>query len=219
MKNINEILKATIFLLLLVLFPLNACKYNAKEKSTGDLTVLHCLNYLEDALHESPMYDNVEIVKLETKSSCLISEITRVEMNDSYFFIKDFDNLYTFTRNGKFVAQIGEKGNGPNEYITLSTFFIDDKKQQISIVDNYKSIFINYNYEGRHISTTSIPRGTLKGCHYALSAPDNNILLSNMMDMNNSKPYSLIDIKKRELIGDYLSYEPIRVGNYMYAFS
>lgn len=69
-------------------------------------------------------------------------------MNDSIIFVSEFGKLYTFTREGKFVSQISRKGEGPEEYIVLSSFYIDNKKQQVTIIDNYKNVLINYDFMG-----------------------------------------------------------------------
>ena len=187
------------------------------EKKTSSETVRN-LNPSEEPLQETPIYKHVEIIKLETSPVSLISNVNRIEMNDSIIFVSEFGKLYTFTREGKFVSQISRKGEGPEEYIVLSSFYIDNKKQQVTIIDNYKNVLINYDFYGKYLSTVSVPAGSFQSCHYTFLTEDNQLLSHNMMDMNDTEAYSLFDMRKQR-VKQYFSYQPITVGNYMYPFS
>ena len=154
------------------------------------------LNPTEEPLQESIDYDKVKIIKLETSLSCLIGNINRIEMNDSLIFVSEHDKLYTFTLNGKFVAKIGNKGEGPDEYMVLSSFYIDDEKQQVTIIDEFKNALINYDFTGKYVSTVSVPKKTFEGCNYALLTMDNKLLANKMMGGRNKEVYLLCDLRK-----------------------
>ncbi len=177
------------------------------------------LNPTEEPLQESIDYDKVKIIKLESSLSCLIGNINRIEMNDSLIFVSEHDKLYTFTLNGKFVAKIGNKGEGPDEYMVLSSFYIDDEKQQVTIIDEFKNALINYDFTGKYVSTVSVPKKTFEGCNYALLTMDNKLLANKMMGGRNKEVYFLFDLKKKEISGRFFSYNPITIGNYMCTFS
>lgn len=181
-------------------------------------TVLN-LNPTTEPLKSSPVYDNAKIIKLETSQSCLISVIQQIRMTDSFIFILDLEHLYSFTKEGKFVAQIGRKGEGPGEYLVLNTFFIDENKNQVTIIDNFKNKLINYDFTGKFISSVSIPPKAFQSCSNVQPTSDNKLLCFHMMDMYDTKAYSLFDLDKKIVKGQYFSYQPITVENYMYAFS
>lgn len=203
-----------IIVLLCALFMM-AC--NSAKKPSNDMMVYN-LNPSEEPLQETPIYKHVEIIKLETSPVSLISNINRIEMNDSIIFVSEFGKLYTFTREGKFVSQISRKGEGPEEYIVLSSFYIDNKKQQVTIIDNYKNVLINYDFYGKYLSTVSVPAVSFQSCHYTVLTEDSQLLCHNMMDMNDTEAYSLFDIDKQK-VKKYFAYQPITVGDYMYPFS
>lgn len=203
-----------IIVLLCALFMM-AC--NSAKKPSNDMMVYN-LNPSEEPLQETPIYKHVEIIKLETSPVSLISNINRIEMNDSIIFVLEFGKLYTFTREGKFVSQISRKGEGPEEYIVLSSFYIDNKKQQVTIIDNYKNVLINYDFYGKYLSTVSVPAVSFQSCHYTVLTEDSQLLCHNMMDMNDTEAYSLFDIDKQK-VKKYFAYQPITVGDYMYPFS
>lgn len=192
----------------------------ASVQNGFDGTQLHCINRSEEPLQDAPPYEVSQIVKLETNSSCFISDIKQVEMNDSYIFILDLNNcLYEFTREGKFVAQISKMGEAPNEYLKLNAFFIDEQKHLVTLVDDFKNVLIHYDFTGKYISSTPTPKDMLRNSNQALLTSDNKLLLYNMMDMNDNMAYSLIDIKKMQLEEKYFSYAPITLNNYIYSFS
>lgn len=96
-------------------------------------------------------------------------------MNDDYIFIQTPEKLYTYTLNGELIAQIGKKGKREDEYNELSTFYIDNKKKQITIIDCTSRKLINYNFWGDYIFTDTVPRGTFKWSLQTLLAYDNQI--------------------------------------------
>lgn len=209
-------MKKKIYKIMFLLCGIIVVSCNLDEKVSSE--TVRNLNPSEEPLQESPVYKHVEIIKLETSSSSLIDNINRIEMNDSLIFILEYEKLSVFTRDGKFVTQISRKGEGPDEYIVLNSFYVDNEKQQVTIIDNYKNIFINYDFYGKYLSTVSVPAGAFQSCHYTLLTEDNQLLSNNMMDMNDTKAYSLFNINKQKT-KLYFSYQPITVGNYMYPFS
>lgn len=189
---------------------------SAKQKTSSN--IIRNLNPTEEPLQEALAYKNVELIKLETSPLSLLGNINRIEMNDSLIFISEFERLSLFTRKGKFVSQIGSKGNGPDEYIVLSSFYIDNEKQQVTIIDDYKNVLLNYDFKGKYLSTVSVPKKSFLSSRCTLLTEDNKLLSYYMMDMNDTKAYSLFDIESQE-VKHYFSYHPITVGNYMYPFS
>lgn len=217
LKIINKsVMKRKVYIIMLLICSVIIVSCNP-AKETSSKTVRN-LNLSEEPLQETPTYKSVEIIKLETSPSSLIGNIKRLEMNDSLLFILEFEKLHVFTREGKFVSQIGEKGEGPDEYIVLSSFYIDNTKQQVTIIDNYKNTLINYDFNGKYLSTISVPAKSFESSNYTLLTEDNKLLNYNMMDMRDTKAYSLFDMDKQK-VERYFSYQPITVGNYMYPFS
>lgn len=198
-------------------FAVTSCKIADKD---SDVAILHCLNSAKEPLENPPMYKkSPEFVRLETDSFCLITNVRQVEMNDSYIFVSDTYNLYSFSKNGKFVSQIGRKGEAPNEYLVFNTFFVDNVKKQISILDDFKNVFINYDFKGRYLSTVKLPPKAIQSCSQALLLKDNKLMLHHMMDMYDTNAYSLFNVEKNEQIGDYFSHKPISVEDRIICFS
>lgn len=189
------------------------------QKESGGIKI-HCLNSADKPLQESLNYKNVRIVELEKVPLFLrIDEIKKLEVNDHYLFIQTSQNLYTYTRDGKLMAQIGRQGKREDEYNELSTFYIDNDKNQITIIDYTGNKLINYNFLGNYIFTDTVPKGSFQWSYQTLLTDDKKLLNYNGMSMDDTKPYSLLDLEKKKIIGRYFSYQPITVGNYVYPFS
>lgn len=197
-------------------FVLAAC-HGSKQQN---IEVLRCSNCSGEALETPPSYKVTDIIKLETNIESFITNIKQMEMNDSLIFILNgSENLYVFDRNGNFKNQIGKKGEAPNEYLVLNTFYINAVEQMVVLIDSYKNVLLNYSFDGKYISTISMSPNTLLNCNNALLMDDNTLMLFNMMGIKESIAYSLIDMNKKELIGKYFSYAPIMTNNYIYSFS
>ncbi len=209
-------MKQKVYMIMLLLYSFIAVSCTPDKKISSEM--VRNLNPSEEPLQETPPYKHGEIIKLETSPSCLLGNIIRIEMNDSFIFVLEYDKLYTFTREGKFISQISRKGEGPEEYIVLSSFYVDNPKQQVTIIDSYKNLLINYDFMGNYLSSVSVPAEAFPSSHYTLLTGDNLLLSHNMMDMHDTKSYSLFDMDKQK-VKSYFSYQPITVGNYMYPYS
>ncbi len=206
------------YLCICLLIQFVSCTYVVRKDN--DITVLKCLNCSKEPSEDIPLYTDLQIVKLETNSSCFISDIKQIEMTDSLIFILDLDShLYIFSKEGKFIRQVSTKGEAPNEYIVLNTFFIDKERELVVLLDDYKRSLITYDFEGQYLYSESVAEGTIRNSNQALLADDNRLLLYNMMDNKDNMAYSLIDLESYDLIGKYFSYAPISLNNYFYSFS
>ena len=67
--------------------------------------------------------------------------------------------------------------------------------------------------------TDTISEGAFKWCYQTLLINNNQLLNYHGMSMDNTEPYSLFDLTKKEVIKRYFSYQPITLGNYVYPFS
>lgn len=77
----------------------------------------------------------VEYIPLETTDSCLISNITDLIMDDEYIFVQNgrTQQILQFTRQGKFVREVGKVGEGPGEYApyTIEDISLDSGQKEL----------------------------------------------------------------------------------------
>lgn len=93
----------------------------------------------------------LEYIPLETNANSLLRNIYQIVFSDSYIFISDFNKLLQFDRNGKFVRQVGANGRGPGEYINVSGFCIDEKKETVYIIAWGIHTVLEFGFNGKFI--------------------------------------------------------------------
>lgn len=82
----------------------------------------------------------------------------KIIVADSLIFVKTTDGLYSFDWNGRFISQYGEKGRASNEYIYVTTFFVDTDSKEVCLIDATQEKFLYFKYDG-----TFIRKETLEG--------------------------------------------------------
>lgn len=101
----------------------------------------------------------MEFIQLETNDSCLLGEINKIKISDSLLFISDRNNkLFVFDFSGRFVNRIGTIGQGPNELLNLSHFYVDRDNKQVGIYDVLKQQIFQYDYVAKNKTSSSFPR-------------------------------------------------------------
>ena len=107
------------------------------------------------SINLSSVGKKITYIPLETDPKCLIQNIRKIELSDSYIFVKDFNKLYVFDKTGKFVRQIGALGRGPAEQIFLINFCIDEIKKEIYLISLPSKLDI-FSFNGDHIKSARL---------------------------------------------------------------
>lgn len=149
-----------IFIFSLGCFMATSCsKSNNKKAETAIADKLPYYIDLESGFDNykkvnlSEIADSIEYVTIETSPQCLIRYARDIKLTSNFIFISDFEGLYKFNRKGKFICQIGRKGNGPGEYINVRTFTIDETKELVFVADNGKKQIEIFNFNGDFIKS------------------------------------------------------------------
>ena len=96
----------------------------------------------------------VTFVPLETKDDCLIGgTIAQAKVHKNLIYINsDGKQLLVFDLNGKFLREIGKRGQGPGEFINVRDFIFTNEGT-IEILDFRK--IERYSLEGKHLGTVN----------------------------------------------------------------
>ena len=102
----------------------------------------------------SSFADEITYIPLETNSNCLIGgrSFAGTFVSENYVLCK----TYLFYENGKAIRQLGQRGQGPNEYIMLLSDDFDEKRKEYYVLDNYKPYILIYNFENQFIKKIKI---------------------------------------------------------------
>jgi hypothetical protein len=102
----------------------------------------------------SEISNRIKYIPLETTDDILIGSIDKLEVKDSLFFFLDRQSqiIWCFDQNGKYKYKIDKRGQGPGEYIRIFDFNIDNKNNQILILDRDTRKILFYNLNGEYIT-------------------------------------------------------------------
>lgn len=88
------------------------------------------------------------LILLPTSDSLIIDEINRIHRSADYIYVSDVSSVYQFTHNGEFVKRLSKQGEGPDEYLNISDFFVD-KEKNIWILSRTAKKLYQYSTENK----------------------------------------------------------------------
>lgn len=149
-------MKRILLSIFLVLFFANACSNNNKNINVIQIDPEQTSRGM---LSLSDIIESIEYVPLETNADCLIGVIRQsqdIKVSNNYILVycSSARLCYLFSRTGKFIGKIGDRGNGPGEYQNASLFSIDEKNRQIILSTNARrdsGQVMYYNLDGKYL--------------------------------------------------------------------
>ena len=109
-------------------------------------------------IYLSEFATNITYIPLETKEDCMIRSIHQILFSDEYIFVSQFRSVYQFTRDGKFIRQIGAEGRGPAEFIQINNISLDLDAGIVYIHAGYqKTLLFDFNGTLLRSFKTSLP--------------------------------------------------------------
>ena len=127
---------------------------NIKINSDRSIVISRGQCNIVEEVHSAALIDQIKYVPLETHEKCLLKDIQKIKYQDSTLFIYDGRAIYAFSNEGRFIAQIGERGRSGNEYNTISAFFLNRYRKSIILIDGYTRKALEYDYSGNFKSKT-----------------------------------------------------------------
>lgn len=153
---------------------------------------------------------SIKPIRLETNDACLLGKITHLEDVD-YFWIVADRQVYKFNKNGSFVGKIGQKGQGPAEYVAPQKIQIDSNLKIVYVMDYLGRKIVTYDYSGNFLKSLPLPED------YSL----NNMVLNNgnlfLLSNNNSIMPDLFSCNIETGKIDTISYRERAMGQEAFA--
>ena len=133
-------MKKFIIVLFCLVF-LYSCK---TEKQCDEL-----LHIEVEQMQMSDLVNDYSIIALETLEDNLILDPTVVKFTEKHIFILDrfspSKSLYVFDHKGNYVGKVGNKGEGPGEYIMPHQFVVNEKEGQLYLRDMATNSILVYS--------------------------------------------------------------------------
>lgn len=135
---------------------------SCSQQESADKKSIEIIN-LKDAFDKSKPINITDIstvfnyIKLETKDECLTATRLAVYSNDQYLIAIDREKILLFDRkDGKFIREIGHRGNGPGEYSRTYNVMPFNEGKNIVYAGRNKKRY-GYSLDGQLKDTISIP--------------------------------------------------------------
>lgn len=153
---------------------------------------------VSDSLNLSEIANRIEYVPLEKTENAILGNVKDVRFSGEYIFIFSEQNVYRFSKRGKFINKIYEVGRGPEEVVPLC--FTLNEKDSIVYIYNRNNTVKTFDFNGNYISSI------LKLINPSESLPpwkidyfSNTLLVSNQQRPDVQYIYSCYDITKDTL--------------------
>ena len=153
----SDIIKRCTFIICFFLIYFSSCN---TQKETKDDVLRISLQEAEKRtnFNTSDVFSSIEYVALETTSQCLIGEIVYISVSEKFILAFNCYNnpsCHLFSREGKYIRSIGQRGNGPQDYLDNSyRVKIDEKSEMIYLLGLFEICV--YNLSGKFIKKLNL---------------------------------------------------------------
>ena len=102
-------------------------------------------------------FSHIELIPLETNDKVLIGWIEEITYNKGRYYVFDRQQhrIYVFDDSGKFMFQINKRGQGPGEYITIRSIYLNPFTGNIDLADF--GYICSYNLSGNFVKKIHPP--------------------------------------------------------------
>ena len=136
------------FALMLTTICLCACKNTSLDKES-----LQIIKIDFDKIEQIDITQG-ERIDLETIDASLLYSIDRLVTTADRLFIQSRKKIIAFDHSGNYLFPVGAVGRGPQEYITVNSFF--SSRDYLSIFDWQSHKILNYDFDGQYVSSQNV---------------------------------------------------------------
>lgn len=111
-----------------------------------------------EPLNLSDFVEDIEYIRPEYPAS-LVDMIFDVALNENYLLLQVRERLLCYSRDGKFLREIGKNGQGPKEYLGIRASSLHDSL--VAIHSNWTRKILWYNTDGEYLKETPVADGIL----------------------------------------------------------
>ena len=149
-------------LFLCLLLALSACNKQSDNHpagvTEGELFSLD-ITTLDNKIHTvyvSDLMESIEIIQLDTAREAYIA-VNQLIVSDNYLLTTNAKHAKLFRRSdGKFISNIGNRGQGPGEFNIVDGGVIDERNQRVYLSDMVLDHVIAYDWNGKHLPDEAI---------------------------------------------------------------
>ena len=114
------------------------CSCGKEKQEPKDYIEIDMVPLIEGEAQKMPLQEwakSVRFIPLETNDDILIAGIGNVFQRGDTLLVYHSERLSLFDMNGKYLCDIGSKGQGPEEYLSVKDLMLDNASKELYIMD------------------------------------------------------------------------------------
>ena len=148
---------STYILILLSILVASCGKENKDNNSVDNVETISFQKHYQEKIPFSFFVDTIELIPLETTDDNLIGEVNRIICKNNRYYIRSTNGhqngkIFVFDQQGNYLWKLDRRGEGPEEYINLEDFAIQNEKIYAASFHNIQV----YDSVGNHLKKIDI---------------------------------------------------------------
>jgi len=164
-KLFHKILKRYLYIILTLILVTN-CSSNInteqthqKDNAINVIDLAYAIENTYEPLYLSDFVEDIEYIRPEYPAT-LVDFIFDISINDNYLLLEVRGKLLCYTRKGKFIHEIGRRGQGPKEHLGIRSHTLYN--DLVAINSNYNRKILWYNTNGDYLHQTPVSNNVYK---------------------------------------------------------
>lgn len=153
-------MKRVIYIVFLLSYLISSCGTNKHSKSENILSFdVGTVGSKVHTVKLSELMETVEIIQMDNSTDEALTPIFKLAVSDHYFATTcppDYPVKLFSRKDGKFIRNIGAKGQGPGEYQRVWSLTIDEQKGRIYLGQPYNRQIYSYGLGGKYHPSENI---------------------------------------------------------------
>lgn len=158
-------------------------------------------DYIESIQIED-LFSDVKYLELEYNDEYPIGNIRKVVAVDDILYMAANSKLFQYTLDGKFISCISRKGRGPQEYINIADFAVNDG--YIYIIDRNNKL-LKYSTDNKFIASIDLP------FYVATIYVEEDVIVLSSAYQNQGDKFRLYSTEELKSIGSFEPINPVEI--------
>lgn len=108
-----------------------------KENNISENTLFINPNTALPSINLSTLTKTISYIRLETIEESIIGKAHEIVIKEKFLYVRDVDQqaILIFDLKGKFISKLQKKGDGPDQYMRMERFMVDEQENYIDVFD------------------------------------------------------------------------------------
>lgn len=153
-------MKKYIYIILLLFIGCQDSKIKNSSSLSNVIPVEKGVATVVDKLLLSKAIERIDLIALETNDKSIFADIRNIELAPQHIFINTMERVLCFDRNGKYMRDIGQLGQGDVDYNYSCGIGLDSANQIVYVASGLSSNneLKKYSFDGKYLGSLSIAK-------------------------------------------------------------